>query len=156
MRRHDRERTDPAAIDAIIARCRCCRLGLRDGEGVYLVPLSFGFTHEAGRRTFYFHSAAEGHKLDLIRRCPTAAFELDCGYEVTPGDIACSYSTRYQSVMGQGQLRFLTSNDEKRAALQAIMRQNTGRADWSFPDVSLARVTVFALDVDTITAKQNQ
>ena len=48
MRRTDREVTDPAAIDAIIRACPCCRLGLRDGEGVYLVPLNFGFANVDG------------------------------------------------------------------------------------------------------------
>ena len=51
MRRTDREVTDPAAIDAIIRACPCCRLGLRDGEGVYLVPLNFGFANVDGQRT---------------------------------------------------------------------------------------------------------
>ena len=90
MRRTDREVTDPAAIDAIIRACPCCRLGLRDGEGVYLVPLNFGFANVDGQRTFYFHSAPEGHKIDLLRQAKTVAFELDCGCAVTPGTTACT------------------------------------------------------------------
>ena len=101
MRRTDREVTDPAAIDAIIRACPCCRLGLRDGEGVYLVPLNFGFANVDGQRTFYFHSAPEGHKIDLLRQAKTVAFELDCGCAVTPGTTACSHSANYRSVMGQ-------------------------------------------------------
>ena len=72
MRRTDREVTDPAAVDAIIRESPCCRLGMRDGEGVYLVPMNFGFTNVEGRRTFYFHSAPEGHKIGLLRRAQTA------------------------------------------------------------------------------------
>lgn len=154
MRRSEREVTDPALIDAIIRRSPCCRLGLRDGEGVYLVPMSFGYTHEQGIRTFYFHSAPEGHKLDLLRQDLPVAFELDCPLEVTEGPIACKYSLRYQSVLGQGQVRFLNTPEEKRAALTEIMRQNTRKADWTFADAALARVTVFALEADTISAKQ--
>ena len=127
MRRTDREVTDPAAIDAIIRACPCCRLGLRDGEGVYLVPLNFGFANVDGQRTFYFHSAPEGHKIDLLRQAKTVAFELDCGCAVTPG---------------------------KRVALTEIMRQNTGKDDWTFPDEAVDCVAVFVLDVQTITAKQ--
>ena len=154
MRRTDREVTDPAAIDAIICACPCCRLGMRDGEGVYLVPMNFGFTNVEGRRTFYFHSAPEGHKIDLLRQEQTAAFELDCLLEITEGPIACSYSARYQSVLGQGCVRFLETRADKRMALTEIMRQNTGRDDWTFPDEAVDRVTVFVLDVQTITAKQ--
>lgn len=154
MRRTDREVTDPAAIDAIIRACPCCRLGLRDGEGVYLVPMNFGFTNVDGQRTFYFHSAPEGHKIDLLRQAKTVAFELDCGCAVTPAATACSHSANYRSVMGQGCVRFLETQTDKRAALTEIMRQNTGKDDWTFPDEAVDCVAVFVLDVQTITAKQ--
>ena len=154
MRRTDRKVTDPAAIDAIIRACPCCRLGLRDGEGVYLVPLNFGFANVDGQRTFYFHSAPEGHKIDLLRQAKTVAFELDCGCAVTPGTTACSHSANYRSVMGQGRVRFLETQTDKRAALTEIMRQNTGKDDWTFPDEAVDRVAVFVLDVHTITATQ--
>ena len=103
MRRTDREVTDPAAIDAIIRACPCCRLGLRDGEGVYLVPLNFGFANVDGQRTFYFHSAPEGHKIDLLRQAKTVAFELDWARQraaILPitapswGRAACAFSRR--------------------------------------------------------------
>ena len=154
MRRTDREVTDPAAVDAIIRESPCCRLGMRDGEGVYLVPLNFGFANVDGQRTFYFHSAPEGHKIDLLRQAKTVAFELDCGCAVTPGTTACSHSANYRSVMGQGSVRFLETRMDKRAALTEIMRQNTGKDDWTFPDEAVDRVAVFVLDVQTITAKQ--
>ena len=60
MRRKDREVTDPAAIDEIIRRCDCCRLGLRDGDEVYIVPLNFGFFVDDSVRKLYFHSATRG------------------------------------------------------------------------------------------------
>ena len=154
MRRTDREVTDPAAIDAIIRESPCCRLGLRDGEGVYLVPMSFGFTNVEGQRTFYFHSAPVGHKLDLLRQDLPVAFELDSLLEITEGPIACKYSARYQSVIGQGRVRFLQTREDKRMALIEIMRQNTGKDGWTFPDEMVDRVAVFALDVQSITAKQ--
>ena len=155
MRRADREVVDAEAIDAIIRQSPCCRLGLRDGEGVYLVPLCFGFSHSGGVRTFYFHSAPEGRKLELLHRNASAAFELDCRCEITAGETACQHSARYQSVIGTGRVRFLTDAAEKRAALAEIMRQNAGAGDWSFPDAAVSRVTVFALDVETISAKQH-
>lgn len=56
--------------------------------------------------------------------------------------------------MGQGRVRFLETRMDKRAALTEIMRQNTGKDDWTFPDEAVDRVAVFALEVQTITAKQ--
>ena len=93
-------------------------------------------------------------KIGLLRRAQTAAFELDCGCAVTPGATACSHSANYRSVIGQGRVRFLETRMDKRAALTEIMRQNTGKDDWTFPDEAVDRVAVFALEVQTITAKQ--
>ena len=78
MRRTDREITDPEKIREIIDDCTCCRLGLCDEGKAYIVPLSFGYTEREGRYVFYFHSAREGRKLDLIRRTGWAA-ETDPG-----------------------------------------------------------------------------
>ena len=47
MRRKDREVTDREKIKDIVGRCSCCRLGFQDEGGVYIVPLSFGFTEKA-------------------------------------------------------------------------------------------------------------
>ena len=83
MRRKDREVTDPQRIEEIISACHCCRLGFCDGGKPYIVPLNFGFfRREDGGYTFYFHSAREGRKLDLIRQTGWAGFELDTGYQI--------------------------------------------------------------------------
>ncbi|HJC22920.1 MAG TPA: pyridoxamine 5'-phosphate oxidase family protein [Candidatus Eisenbergiella merdavium] len=55
MRRSDREITESGRIDEIIRSCHCCRLGFCDGKDVYIVPLSFGYRSECGKRSFYFH-----------------------------------------------------------------------------------------------------
>lgn len=72
MRRKDREVTDPERIDAIIRACHCCRLGFYDNGEVYIVPLDFGYDEKEGKRTFYFHGAKEGRRMDCILRSPRA------------------------------------------------------------------------------------
>jgi len=99
MRRSDREVKDSARIDEIIRMCDCCRLGLVDGDGVYIVPLNFGFKSENGRRTLYFHGAKEGKKIELIKAHPFVGFELDTNHAVTAGEKACDYSFIYSSVI---------------------------------------------------------
>lgn len=84
MRRRDREVSDPAKIREIIAACHCCRLGFADGGKIYIVPLNFGYQEEDGQRTFFFHSAPEGRKIDLIEKTHYAGFELDAHYQLTP------------------------------------------------------------------------
>ena len=102
MRRTDREITDPEKIREIIDDCTCCRLGLCDEGKAYIVPLSFGYTEREGRYVFYFHSAREGRKLDLIRRTGWAGFEMDTNYKLNEGEAACGYSARFRSVIGGG------------------------------------------------------
>lgn len=43
MRRKDREITDIEEIRDIIEKCKVCRLAMQDEEGLYLVPLNFGY-----------------------------------------------------------------------------------------------------------------
>ena len=85
MRRSDREIVDSGKMDEIISRCHCCRLGFYDGEEVYIVPLNFGFCRQERNRHFYFHSAKEGRKIELITKAPKVSFELDTGYALQPG-----------------------------------------------------------------------
>ena len=75
MRRKDREITDEAKIDEIISRCNCCRIGFNDSGEVYIVPLNFGYVKQDGRRTFYFHSAKDGRKIDLVKEGYEVGFE---------------------------------------------------------------------------------
>jgi len=100
MRRQDRAVTAPEKIRAVIDACEVCRLGLQDGRGVYVVPVNFGHTVEGGRHVFYFHGAAEGRKVDLVRRNGWAGFELDTGYRLQGAEAACGYtaSARVPSV----------------------------------------------------------
>ena len=160
MRRTDRAVTDPAAIDAIIRGCGCCRLGLADGQGVYIVPMNFGTEVEDGKRIFWFHSAGEGRKYRLLRlaaaRGETVGFELDGGYRMIPGEAACSYTAAYRSVIGTGHVHFAADRAEKRHGLALLMRHTAGEGDYSFPDAALDRVTVFAIEASSLSCKENQ
>ena len=153
MRRTDREVTDPAAIAGVIRRCECCRVGFADGEGVYIVPLSFGFEETDGHSAFYFHGAPEGRKFDLIQSSPTVGFELDTDYVLHEADSACGFSCRFQSVIGTGVIRPVTDPAEKRHGLEQIMHHLSGRTDWVLPDQAIQSTAVFRLDVTDMTCK---
>ena len=155
MRRKDREVLDPEKIDGIIRDCNCCRLGLCDRGRAYIVPLSFGFAREGGRRVFYFHSAKEGRKIDLIRQTGWAGFEMDTHYKLNESGQACGYSARFQSVIGGGSVSFAEGPEEKRAGLRAIMLQNTGKAQWEFSDEMLETVAVLKLEVEELSCKEH-
>ena len=156
MRRKDREVTDDCEIDAIIASCNCCRLGFYDQGSVYIVPLNFGYEKKSGKRIFYFHSAKQGKKIQLIETCPQVGFELDTGYQLQKGADACQYSARFQSVIGNGTASIIHNHAEKHHALQSIMYQNTHKNNWEFHDEMIDTVCVFKIEVTALSCKEHK
>ena len=78
MRRNNRDITDLNEILSIINDCKVIHLAMIDAGEPYLLPLNFGYTCENGLFSFFCHSAREGRKLDILRKNPTVAFEMDC------------------------------------------------------------------------------
>lgn len=155
MRRRDREVTEQKHIDEIIAACDCCRLGMRDEAGVYIVPMNFGFRRENDRRYLYFHGADEGKKLDLLRKNPQVGFEMDTAHDLVAAESAEGFSFRYSCIVGKGIVRFLQNPAEKRRALSFLMEHYTKKTDWSFPEKLLEHMAVLELEVTEISAKEH-
>lgn len=154
MRRTDREITATEEILAIIDRCKVCRLGLVDADQPYVVPLNYGYSHNGGALTLYFHSAREGRKIDIISRNNKACFEIDCDHRLVEGERACDYGFIYSSVIGFGTVEFIENNDEKIIALNYLMKHQTGMdIHHDFGDM-LARVAVYKLSVSEFTGKR--
>lgn len=154
MRRADRQVTDPEAIAEILESCRVCRVALNDRHAPYVVPLNYGYAYEDGRLVLYFHCAREGKKIDLLRRDGRAGFVIDGGHALKDGgDAACSYGYAYRSIMGHGTLREVAADADKRRALDALMRLQTGREDFAYPDAALDSVAVLALEAEEFSAK---
>lgn len=155
MRRQDRAVTDPEKIQAVIDACKVCRLGFQDGRGVYVVPVNFGHVMEDGRHVFYFHGAAEGRKVDLVRQNGWAGIELDTGYRLQGAEKACGYTAAFRSVIGEGPAVILETAEEKRRGLAAILRQSTGKEGWEFPDAAVDTVCVCKLTAEALSCKEH-
>lgn len=153
MRRKDREVTDSEKIENIIHSCDCCRLGLVDEGEAYIVPLNFVYVKE--KRIFYFHSAKEGRKIDLIRKNGTAGFELDTNHRLKEGNTACSHSFGFQSVIGTGKVQIVESKEETDEAFSLFMEHYTGKKEWIFQEEVLAAAAVIKLEVEKMSCKEN-
>lgn len=128
MRRKDREITRIEDILSIVDKAKVLRLGLFDDDFPYIVPLHFGYEYAEGKLIFYMHSAKEGHKLDLIRRNQNVCIELDCDTElISGGDIPCSYSSSFASLIGRGLAEIVDDEQEKVRGLYLLMKNQTGR-----------------------------
>lgn len=155
MRRKDREVTDQERIEDIIRRCNCCRIGFCDDGEVYIVPLNFGYEKKEDTYVFYFHGAKEGRKLELIQRSPDVGFEMDTDCAVSTAEIACNYSTYFQSIIGNGILSTVSEPEEKKLGLSLIMEHNTGKRNWDFKEKMLESVAVFKLTVYKMSCKEH-
>ena len=156
MRRADREVTDRKQLEEILQACHAVHIGARDGEGMFVVPMNYGFHLEGDRLTLYVHSAQEGRKAAAFRAGGPVAFEMDGRHALHAAPTACGHSYLYRSIMGSGAIREVTGREEKRSALNAIMEHMTGEGGWDMPDAALDRTAVFAIQADQWTGKQNQ
>ena len=153
MRRTDRAVTAPSQLLQILHLCKILRIALQDSQGLYIVPLTFGYTQQADRLSFYVHSAREGRKVDAMTAGCPVAFELDCDFQLQPADTPCKYSCSYASLTGTGQASPVTDPAEKALGLAAIMAHQTGR-DFTFSETQTQSVAVFRIDVEQMTGKQ--
>lgn len=155
MRRKDREVTDLGAIERIIGDCKVFRLGMLDGARPYVVPMNFGYDLREGALELYCHSAAEGRKVEVLRKNPEVCFEMDCGHELVEAEVACGYSFAFSSVIGDGRVAFLEGPEEKLRALLKIMEHQTGRSDFAIPPEAVARILVFKVVAASFAAKRH-
>lgn len=156
MRRKDREVTKTEIINDIIKECDCCRLGFSDNGSVYIVPLSFGCEFDGEKRTFYFHGAAEGRKIELIKRGGKVGFEMDARHSINTADNACGHSAGFVSVIGEGDVSFINDEPEKIRALNIIMSHYTGKDEWEYNPAMLKSVCIFKLEVSALSCKEHK
>ena len=155
MRRQDRLVADPDELRQILDECHICRIATMDEEGLYIVPMNFGYIYENGQLALFIHSARDGRKVRAFRKNPQIAFEMDTGHELVEGRIACQYSNRYKSIIGNSSFHELVDNIEKTKALNAMMGHLTGKA-FEFNDRMLNAVAVFRIDVTSFSGKRRK
>lgn len=156
MRREERQIKDINEIYGILDECRVCRLAMLDKQQLYVVPLNFGYAKTIEGFTLYMHGALQGRKIEVLSQNPEVCFEMDVEYGLYQAEQACAHSYGYASVIGWGRVEFVQESQAKAKALNAMMRQLSGRDDFSFPPQALANTAVLALPARSFTAKRNR
>jgi uncharacterized protein len=137
-------------IQSVLDKASVCRLALSVGDQPYLVPVCFGFSDSI----LYFHSGPGGKKLEMLAENSRVCFEFEADVEVIPNLTPCQFSMRYRSLIGYGQAVLVEDITEKRAGLDAIIRQYGG-VPGDYGDAALAGVEVYAVRIDWMTYKQH-
>ena len=70
MRRAEKEVKDLEQLEEILRDCNTVRIGTQDAEGMFIVPVNYGYDLTEGQLTLYLHSAREGRAVTAV---PTAA-----------------------------------------------------------------------------------
>ena len=163
MRLAKRAITEPDALRGVIEACRTVRLGAVDDEGMFIVPMSFGY--EWGVRpegtphlTLWLHSADEGRKAAAFLAGGDdgvpVAIEMDCEDGLITGDFACAYSYAYRSIMGRGRVYPVRERAQKEHGLARIMEHLAPGSPQTFPQGAVDRVAVWRVEVEHFTGKQ--
>jgi hypothetical protein len=146
MRRKGREIIDPKILESIINKANVCRLAMCEGGVPYIIPLCFGYE----KSTLYFHSAIEGRKLEILRKSARVCFEMDVDSELVKTGDRCTM--KYRSVIGFGNASFIETSEDKRKALDLIMK-HYHQEPIPYPEPVLAMLSVVKVEIEDMTGK---
>lgn len=155
MRRRDREISGKAVFMEILEAASVCRVAIQSDKTPYIVPLNYGFIWDE-KLVIYFHCAREGRKLDLIEKNNAVGFELDTGHELITGGRACDWGMKYKSIIGSGKVIRIEDRDEKRKALDLIMRHYGFEETPVYADEIFGNTVLLKLIVEELTGKEKK
>ena len=92
----------------------------RPNGQAYGLPLSLARVND---KTFYFHCALEGDKLDCIKANPMVCLSAVTRCTPTVGPKDGSFSLQYKSAVAVGKAELVASDEEKIAGLRAISQR---------------------------------
>lgn len=142
---------DQKGIESIILKAKVCRLGLVDGNRPYVVPMSFGYRENA----LYFHTGKKGKKMEILQKNNRVCFEMEVDLEIVPADNPCKWNMRYRSVVGFGRAVILEGPEEKRQALDVIVKHYGGSL-MAYDEKRVKGLAVIKVAIGSMTGKQSK
>ncbi len=147
------EITDTILLRKILKSTQHVTIALCMDNQAYLVTLTHGYDEK--RNCIYFHCAAEGKKIDYLKSNNTVWGQamLDRGY--VEGECSQNYAT----VQFQGKVTFLNSFEEKREAIECMIRQLDKNADAMIAKLKPEKLKTTAfgrIDINYISGKKTE
>ena len=154
LRRKEQEIRNDVELKAILAKTQYVTVAMcRDNEP-YLVTLSHGYDGE--RNAIYFHCAFEGKKIDFLRANDRVWGQalVDRGY------VRGNCDHLFSSVQFGGRARFVEDAEEKRHALEVMIRQLEGEPDKviaaKVSDARVAATNIGRIDIEFMGGKRSE
>jgi nitroimidazol reductase NimA-like FMN-containing flavoprotein (pyridoxamine 5'-phosphate oxidase superfamily) len=151
MRKANLEIKDQHILEQILSGALICRVAMLDDDLPYIVPVNYGYRD----RCIYIHSAPEGKKIDLLKQNKRICFEVEDTLEITKGNRACDWTTRYRSVVGYGTVEVLSDKKSKQQGLEVIMAQHGAPELVDFNAKNLDRMVILKLIISSMTGKKS-
>lgn len=151
MRKQRQEIRDQGILEEILSKQIICRLSMVDEGRPYIIPVNYGFRDGC----LYIHSAPEGKKIDLLHRNPEVCFEVEDRVEITRGERACDWSTRYRSVVGYGTVEILPDDESRQEGLEILMTQHGAPDLREFDPGPMHRMVILKIRINSMTGKQS-
>lgn len=135
MRKVSREMPTEWAYE-IMDKAPYITVAMTDEDGTpYAVPLSLA---RVDAKTFYFHGALEGKKLDVLSKNPKVWLSAVTTCKPTVGPKDGSFTLEFKSAMAHGIAEIVTDEAEKIIAMRAICERFLPKHMDAF-DASIAR-----------------
>jgi len=153
IRRKEKEINDNREILRIIREAKYVTIAMTDVDGPYLVTLTHAY-HE-GKNAIYFHCAHEGRKVDILKRDNRVWGQalIDKGY------VQASCDHLYETAQFKGRVTFVTDPDEKRLALETMIRKNEAKPEPvvkdQIDDESVGHVNIGRIDIESMSGKRS-
>lgn len=143
---------DKERIEEVISKSDICFVGMVDTENTpYVIPMNFGYQDGV----IYLHSGPEGRAINILNRnnqvCIT--FSIDHELVFQHPKVACSYRMKAKSVICNGKVNFIEELDDKRKALDIIMRHYSGR-EFQYSEPAVKNVKIWEVPLDRVSAKE--
>lgn len=118
-----------------------------DDDYPYAVPVNYVYDGTA----IYIHSAAQGHKIDALKRNPKCSLCVVDKDDVIPKE----FTSYFRSVIVFGKAHFVESTEDKVAALRLLGEKYSPGID---PEAEIARfiktVCIVRFDIDSVSGKE--
>ncbi|MFC1743789.1 pyridoxamine 5'-phosphate oxidase family protein [Candidatus Riflebacteria bacterium] len=151
MRRKEKKISKRQTIDEIICMSTVYRPGLAKNNIPYIVPVSFGYDGE----NIYFHTGAQGRKIEFIESNNTVCLEFEGEIKLLPAKSASKWTFAFKSVIGYGRIYEITELQDRIAALNHIMRKYS-HSEGLYKTESLKSMRVWKIEINHISGKQSK